>query len=136
MALRKSFEGGLNESDKETHCINCKISEPLHKLERGICIDCKLDRRLLEIRSHKENIKPDHVDNPYLIIGFWHFLLISGVVALFFPWSIIISLVFLGLENTKFLVAAILHDFIKITYVILIGIFSLTAMIFSLITYF
>lgn len=51
--------------------------------------------------------------NPFLILGFLEFAIISTLVVVFFPWSLLFSLIFFGMETTKFLVLALLHDFLK-----------------------
>lgn len=52
-------------------------------------------------------------DNPFLLLGFWEFAIISTLVIVFFPWSLLLSLLLFGMEQTKFLVIALLHDFLK-----------------------
>ena len=32
---------------------------------------------------------------------------------MFFPWSLLFYIVFLGLEDTKFFILALVHDFLK-----------------------
>jgi len=70
--------------------------------------------------------------NPYLIMGFWEFAILSTLMVIFFPWSLLFCVIFYGLEDTKLIVKALLHDALKtflavlaIAIVVLIIIFIL-----------
>jgi len=52
-------------------------------------------------------------ENPFLILGFWEFAIISTLMFVFFPWSLLFCLFFYGMENTKLIVIALFHDWIK-----------------------
>ena len=78
--------------------------------------------------------------NPYLIMDFWHFSIISTLMAVFFPWSLLFCVVFYGLEDTKLLCLAMLHDGVKtilavlsffISLAVLIGIIIFVVSLFS-----
>ena len=62
--------------------------------------------------NENEN-KKNSSENPYLLLGFWNFAIISTLVVAFFPFSLLFCVIFYGLEQTKFLIAALLHDAIK-----------------------
>ena len=68
-------------------------------------------------------------DNPYLIMGFWHFAIISTLMVAFFPWSLLFCVVFYGLEETKFICLAMIHDAVKTFLAIASVILSLAAVI-------
>ncbi|TAJ93957.1 MAG: hypothetical protein EPO31_07195 [Gammaproteobacteria bacterium] len=52
-------------------------------------------------------------ENPFLLLGFWEFAIIATLAVVFFPWSLLFSVLFYGMETTKFLILALLHDFLK-----------------------
>ena len=47
--------------------------------------------------------KDSQQDNPYLLLGFWEFAIIATLMVVFFPWSLLFCVVFLGLTETKYL---------------------------------
>ena len=51
--------------------------------------------------------------NPYLIMGFWEFAIMSTLMVVFFPWSLLFCVIFYGLEDTKLILKALIHDAIK-----------------------
>ena len=65
------------------------------------------------------NIMPE-VDNRFLIMDFWEFAIISTLMAVFFPWSLLYCLVFHGMQETKYLIIALAHDWIKTISAILV----------------
>lgn len=73
-------------------------------------------------------------ENPFLLLGFWGFAIIATLAVAFFPWSLLFSVLFYGMETTRFLILALLHDFLKtlgavITVVLIVlGIISLILM--------
>jgi len=48
--------------------------------------------------------------DPYRFLGFWELGIISTLMVAFFPWSLLFCVVFYGLEETKLLIVALLHD--------------------------
>ena len=58
-------------------------------------------------------------DNPYLIMGFWEFAIMSTLMVVFFPWSLLFCVIFYGLKETKFIVLALIHDAFKTLLAIL-----------------
>jgi hypothetical protein len=63
--------------------------------------------------SDPENTKNLANENPFLIMGFLEFAIISTLMVAFFPWSLLFCLFFYGMDFTKLLIAALLHDWIK-----------------------
>ena len=61
----------------------------------------------------------DQDTNPYLLLGFWEFAIISTLMTLFFPWSLLFCLLFYGMEATKLLVQALLHDAVKTVFAVI-----------------
>ena len=74
--------------------------------------------------------------NPYLLLNFWDFMLMSTLMVVFFPWSLIFCLYMYGWENTKLILAALIHDAIKTVIAIIAGILLIAAVIFLLISVF
>ena len=62
-----------------------------------------------DVEKHENQIK----QNPYLIMGFWEFAIMSTLMVVFFPWSLLFCVIFYGLEDTKLIVKALLHDAFK-----------------------
>ena len=58
-------------------------------------------------------------DNPYLLLGFWEFAIMSTLMVVFFPWSLLFCVVFYGLTETKYIVLALIHDAVKTFFSIL-----------------
>ena len=76
----------------------------------------------------------NRLENPYLKFGFWKFLVLSTVMVVFFPWSILFCLIILGIEETKLIIFALIEDFIKTFIAIVLGILiTITILIVSLI---
>ena len=67
----------------------------------------------------RQNNEMNKSDNPYLIMGFWEFAIMSTLMVVFFPWSLLFCVIFYGLEETKFIVLALVHDAIKTLLAIL-----------------
>ena len=64
-------------------------------------------------------------ENPYLIMDFWHFAIISTLMVAFFPWSLLFCLFVYGLEETKLICIALIHDAFKTFLAILSVLFTL-----------
>ena len=80
-----------------------------------------------------ENNNQKDNDNPFLLLGFWEFAIISTLMVVFFPWSLLFCLIFYGLEHTKFLVIALFHDFVKTLLSVLSVLFLVVIVILGLI---
>ena len=61
-------------------------------------------------------------ENKFLNLGWKEFLFISTVFTFFFPWSILFCLIYLGYEDTKLLVKALLDDWVKTMIGVIVGI--------------
>ena len=84
-------------------------------------------------------MNPDEANqdtNPYLLLGFWEFAIISTLMTLFFPWSLLFCLFFYGMEATKLLVQALLHDAVKTVFAIISILVCITLSIFFLVLVF
>tara|TARA_E500000178_G_scaffold45723_1_gene40960 strand:- start:2504 stop:2776 length:273 start_codon:yes stop_codon:yes gene_type:complete len=68
-------------------------------------------------------------ENPYLLLDFWHFAIISTLMILFFPWSLLFCVFFYGLERTKLIVVALLHDAFKTFIALISGLLSIAFMV-------
>jgi len=71
--------------------------------------------------------------NPFLILGFWEFAIISALVVSLFPLSLLFSLFFFGMERTVLLVSALFHDLVKTLMAALAVIVPLAILIIYLI---
>ena len=56
----------------------------------------------------KKNIEKN--ENPYLLLGFWEFAIMSTLMVVFFPWSLLFCVLFYGLTDTKYIILALIHD--------------------------
>jgi hypothetical protein len=82
------------------------------KIEEEILLEKKKDKPIAPIENTV-------VENKYLIMGFWEFAIISTLMAVFFPWSLLYCVVSYGLQETKFIVIALFHDLLKTVFAIL-----------------
>ena len=74
--------------------------------------------------SQKEN------QNPYLLLGFWEFAILSTLMVVFFPWSLLFCLFVYGMEPTKQIVLALIHDGIKTFFALLVGLIGIATLLF------
>ena len=58
-------------------------------------------------------------ENPYLSMGFWEFSIMSTLMVIFFPWSLLFCVVVYGLSGTKLIVQALVYDAVKTILAIL-----------------
>ena len=83
------------------------------------------------------NLKPyNRLENPYNKLSFFKFLLLSTAMILFFPWSILFCLIFLGVEQTKLIFLALLEDIGKTILGALIALIVVILIIIGSIKYF
>ena len=75
----------------------------------------------------------EQTENKYLLLGFWEFAILSTLVVVFFPWSLLFSLVFTGMDSTKLLIFALLHDAIKTLRAIIAIIISIVIIIYAIV---
>ena len=78
---------------------------------------------------NEDEDKDNASENPYLLLGFWNFAIISTLVVLFFPLSLLFCVFFYGLEQTKLLIIALLHDAMKTFLAVLSVVLSLIALV-------
>ena len=83
------------------------------------------------------NLKPyNRLENPYNKLSFFKFLLLSTAMILFFPWSILFCLIFLGVEQTKLIFLALVEDIGKTILGALIALIVVILIIIGSIKYF
>ena len=82
------------------------------------------------------DVKRQNGQNPYLIMGFWEFAITATLMTAFFPWSLLFCVFFYGLENTKLLIIALLHDLLKTAMAVLSIIVPLTILIVMIFIFF
>jgi len=75
-------------------------------------------------------------ENKYLLLNPIEFVILATLMTVFFPWSLLYCLVFYGMEETKLIVVALLHDFLKLVYAVVGGIIILIISIAVLIIIF
>ena len=94
-----------------TACKLCGVHEKTSTLVDGVCVECANPKNKMKQAGllHFQ----DQLENRFLVMGFWEFAIISTLMAVFFPWSLLFCVVFLELEDTKFLVLALVHDLLK-----------------------
>ena len=80
--------------------------------------------------------KDSQEENPYLVMGFWEFAIMSTLMIAFFPWSLLFCVIFYGLTETKYIVLAMLHDAVKTILAILFIVFTLVVVIGALVLIF
>ena len=67
----------------------------------------------------------DEEENPYLLLGFWRFAILSTLMVAFFPWSLLFCVVFYGIDETILICAALIHDLVKTILAVLAILISL-----------
>tara|TARA_B100001059_G_scaffold128546_2_gene128433 strand:- start:7482 stop:7868 length:387 start_codon:yes stop_codon:yes gene_type:complete len=83
------------------------------------------------------NLKPyNRLENPYNKLSFFKFLLLSTAMILFFPWSILFCLIFLGVEQTKLIFLALVEDIGKTILGALMALIVVILIIIGSIKYF
>ena len=73
-------------------------------------------------QSVTEPVEKEDSVNPYFELGFLRFALLTTIVTAFFPWSLLANLLFKGLADTKFLIAALLRDYLQTLLALTFGI--------------
>ena len=69
---------------------------------------------------------------PALILGFWEMGIIGTLMVVFFPWSLLFCLFVYGMDDTKALILALVHDAVK-TILAILAILVPTIIVVSLI---
>lgn len=72
--------------------------------------------------------------NPYFLLGFWSFAIISTLMIVFFPWSLLFCVIFYGLDETKLIVVALVHDAIKTLFAVASMILLVGGIIFAVVS--
>ena len=125
--LRSYF--GEDVSRKE---IRDKIDQIESNIEtnRGDLISKESPVHTLDSLSESPTVEPISREknpnaNPYLILDFFEFAILSTLMVAFFPWSLLFCLFYYGMEDTKLIVAALIHDAVKTALAVLSGIVCL-----------
>jgi hypothetical protein len=103
--------------------------EKLIEQQKEIQIQIDQEKQLVE---GKQAEKSSENENRFLIMGFWEFAIISTLMTVFFPWSLLYCVVVYGLQDTKFLIIALFHDVLKT----LLAVLSIVVPIVGVILYF
>lgn len=75
-------------------------------------------------------------ENKYLVLGFLEFTILATLMTVFFPWSLLFCFFVYGMDETKLIITALLHDFIKTIFAFLAGLISLAAIVVILVVIF
>ena len=106
----------MQEKINYIKCKRCGIAELSETLIDGVCEDCRVERRQEATDVVRVNGKSE---NPYLMLGFFEFAILSTLMVVFFPWSLLFCVIFFGIEATKLIVIALLHDFLKTVFAVI-----------------
>ena len=90
-----------------------------------------IQRTHLQTSRGRMNPEPENNkdENPYLLMDFWEFAIMSTLMVVFFPWSLLFCVIFYGLTDTKYIVLALIHDAFKTILAILSILISLVIII-------
>ena len=66
-------------------------------------------------------------------MGFWEFAILSALMVVFFPWSLLFCWLFFGMDTTVAIVVALIHDAYKTFLALLAVAVVLGALIIGLI---
>ncbi len=100
--------------------------EKLLKQQSDIQQEIELEKQKL---SEQQSIEKDLQSNRFLVMDFWEFAIVSTLMAVFFPWSLLYCLLVYGMQDTKNLVMALAHDWIKTILAILSVLFPIAMLI-------
>lgn len=67
---------------------------------------------------------------------FWTFAITSTLMIVFFPWSLLICVIFFGMDNTKIILKAMFNDVFRTLIAVLTIIAILAAIVFLLLMIF
>jgi len=121
---------------KLMRCPKCGIHEPAANFVEGICKECFEVGSQNPSAMRNTSVISEDVDNPYLLLGFWEFAILSTLMVVFFPWSLLFCWLFLGMDTTKAIVLALIHDAFKTILALLAVAAVLVAVILGLILIF
>lgn len=101
-------------------CPACEIDveyEPDEELDGKLfCPECGRSREMAE-KAHIAEYQEEREAG--LILGFWEMGIIGTLMIVFFPWSLLFCLFMYGMEHTKALLMALIHDATKVIFAIL-----------------
>ena len=100
-------------SQQLTRCPTCGIHEPSANFVEGICQECHKEGRKQPTAIKNTSTATTDVENPYLLLGFWEFAILSTLMVIFFPWSLLFCWLFFGMDTTVAIVLALIHDAYK-----------------------
>jgi hypothetical protein len=141
------------ESKKDHFCHACNQTTR-HNFERGRlwCDVCGRDEsaaisyKIVNERNanltkrnifrKNEAIPMSDNENKYLALDPIEFIILSTLMTVFFPWSLLFCFLFYGIEETKLIVVALLHDFLKLVWAVFAGIVMLIIIVSVLIIMF
>ncbi len=103
--------------------------EKLIEQQKELQIQIDQEKQLVEAKQAETSSENE---NRFLIMGFWEFAIISTLMTVFFPWSLLYCVVVYGLQDTKFLIIALFHDVLKTVLAVL----SIVVPIVGVILYF
>jgi hypothetical protein len=103
--------------------------EKLIEQQKELQIQIDQEKQLIEAKQAETSSENE---NRFLIMGFWEFAIISTLMTVFFPWSLLYCVVVYGLQDTKFLIIALFHDVLKTVLAVL----SIVVPIVGVILYF
>jgi len=70
--------------------------------------------------DESQNNETSSNDNKYLGQDFWDFAILATLMIVFFPWSLLFCVIFFGIDDTKLIIAALLHDLLKTIFALLV----------------
>jgi hypothetical protein len=100
-------------SQELLRCPTCGIHEPEANFVERICKECHKEGRKQQTAINNISAATTDVDNPYLLLGFWEFAILSTLMIVFFPWSLLFCWLFFGMDTTVAIVLALIHDAYK-----------------------
>jgi hypothetical protein len=100
-------------SQELLRCPRCGIHEPACNFVDRICKECQKEGRQQPTATKNTSSVNTDVENPYLLLGFWEFAILSTLMVVFFPWSLLFCWLFFGMDTTVAIVLALIHDAYK-----------------------
>lgn len=90
--------------------------EKLIEQQKQLQIQIDQEKHLVEGKQAETSSENE---NRFLIMDFWEFAIVSTLMTVFFPWSLLYCVVVYGLQDTKFLIIALFHDILKTVLAVL-----------------
>ena len=100
-------------SQELLRCPTCGIHEPAGNFIDRICKECHREGRQQPTATKNTSTVTTDIENPYLMLGFWEFAILSTLMVVFFPWSLLFCWLFFGMDTTVAIVLALIHDAYK-----------------------